>query len=150
MCIFTAKYVYMNPADIEIINLIPQRPPMVMIDRLIYFDEKTGRATLQVNDSNILCKNGFLQEAGLIECIAQTAAAYKGFAHFSAGKKIPDGFIGSVKSLVIYFLPEVESEIQSEIITDSEIMGYTIILGKILQEGKILAECEMRILSGAD
>ena len=43
----------MKPEEYEILDLIPQRPPMVMIDKLTHSDEKIGqRATF---DKGIKC-----------------------------------------------------------------------------------------------
>ncbi|NJK84829.1 MAG: hydroxymyristoyl-ACP dehydratase [Bacteroidales bacterium] len=136
----------MNPAQLEIIKLIPQRHPVIMIDRLEYWDEKCGKGILKIKEENVFCSEGVLQESGLIECIAQTAAAHTGFSQLITKNSVAKGFIGSIKNLFIHSLPPVGSEIHSEIIIDNEIMGFTIILGKIYLNNTILAECEMRII----
>jgi len=118
---------------------------MVMIDTLLNADEKSAGGRLIIKESNLFCHNGFLQEAGMVEFIAQTAAAQSGYLQLKAGKTISLGFIGSVKNLIVNSLPAVNSEIESEIIIDNELLGYTIITGKVRQDGKVLAECEMRI-----
>jgi len=118
---------------------------MVMIDRLVYAGEKTAGGRLFIEETNMFCHNGFLQEAGMVEFIAQTAAAFTGYMQLEAGKPVKLGFIGSVKNLVINSLPTLNTEIESEIIIDSELLGFTIITGRVKQEGKVLAECEMRI-----
>lgn len=139
----------MNLQDIDIIKIIPQRPPFVMIDKLIYSDAKCGRGKLFIQETNLLCKNGFFREAGIIEFIAQTAAAHMGYFQISEKQKVREGYIGAVKNLIINYLPLVNTEIQSEIVVDTEIMGYTIVIGKVIQENNLLAECEMRIILDA-
>jgi predicted hotdog family 3-hydroxylacyl-ACP dehydratase len=138
----------MEPSEYQITDLIPQRPPMVMIDLLEHAGEKSAGGKLFIKESNLFCRNGLFQEAGIIEFIAQTAAAYTGYLHLKAGKEINLGFIGSVKNLVINLLPAVNTAIESEIIVESELLGYSIITGRILQDSRILAECEMRIKLG--
>jgi predicted hotdog family 3-hydroxylacyl-ACP dehydratase len=139
----------MKPEDYNITDLIPQRPPMVLIDRLTYSDETSASGCLFIEKSNVFSGNGFLQEGGLIEFIAQTAAAFDGYRRLSQQKEVKPGFIGSVKNLTVHILPEINTEIQSEIIVDSELLGYTLITGKIYQNNLVIAECEMRILAGA-
>jgi len=136
----------MKPSDYEIPDLIPQRPPMVMIDRLIFAGDNRGVGTFFINESNPLCFEGHLTEAGLIECIAQTAAAYTGYSKLSQHKEVKRGYIGSVKNLAIYSLPGANTEITTEITVENELLGFIIITGKILRDKKLLAECEMRIL----
>lgn len=136
----------MEPGDFNILDLIPQRPPMQMIDRLEYADERSAMGRLFVRESNIFCDNGLLRESGLIEFIAQTAAAYTGYRNKINNSVVGEGYIGAVKNLTIANLPPVNTEIRCEIILENEIMGFTIITGKVSLEGNVIATCEMRIL----
>ncbi len=136
----------MIPSGFDILDLIPQRPPMKMIDALIAADEKSGRGQLYIQKSNLFCENGVLAEPGLVEFIAQTAAAYTGFKNKTINRNISEGYIGAIKNLVIHELPKINSLIESEIVVENEIVGYTIIAGRVYQENRLLAECEMRIL----
>jgi predicted hotdog family 3-hydroxylacyl-ACP dehydratase len=136
----------MIPADFDILELIPQRYPMIMIDALITADEKSARGKLHILESNLFIENGVLAEPGLIEFIAQTAAAYTGFKNKTASKEVSEGYIGAIKNLVIYELPRINSNIESEIVVENEIVGYTIIAGRVFHDDKLMAECEMRIL----
>lgn len=138
----------MKPEEYDILDLIPQRPPMVLIDQLISTSEKSAVGRLFIKESNVFCENGFLQEGGLMEFIAQTAAAYEGYRQLSLQEEVKPGFIGAIKNLSVHFLPEINTEIQSEIIVDNELLGYTLITGKIFQNNNVVAECEMRILVG--
>lgn len=138
----------MRPEDYDILDLIPQRPPMVMIDRLIYADEKSARGILHISGSNLFCIEDHFQEAGLTEFIAQTAAAFEGYRQVSGHLEVKLGYIGSIKNLIINSLPEINSDIQSEITVENELLGFTIVTGKVIQNASVVAECEMRILVG--
>jgi predicted hotdog family 3-hydroxylacyl-ACP dehydratase len=105
----------MKPEDCAISDLIPQRPPMVMIDQLTYSGEKSARGRLIIGESNLFCRDGCLQEAGLIEFITQTAAAHEGYLQLTARNKIRRGFISLIKNLEIHSLPGVNTEIESEL-----------------------------------
>jgi predicted hotdog family 3-hydroxylacyl-ACP dehydratase len=144
------KLTDMKPTDFKVIELIPQRPPMTMIDSLIFADERSAKGLLNIRETNLFCNEGFLCESGLIEFIAQTAAAYTGFKSKTSNRKIAEGYIGAIKNLVIHELPLVNSVIQSEIVIENEIIGYTIISGRVYKGEKLLAECEMRILEKKD
>jgi len=139
----------MKPSDYKIIDLIPQRPPMIMIDRLVNAAGRSAEGSLLITESNIFCRDGAFQEAGIVEFIAQTAAAHTGYLMLEAGREISLGFIGSVKNLNISSLPPAGKEIRSEIVIDSELLGYTIITGKVFLNGIMLADCEIRIKLGS-
>jgi predicted hotdog family 3-hydroxylacyl-ACP dehydratase len=137
----------MDPSGYNILDLIPQRPPMQMIDKLVYADEKSAKGSLFIQESNLFIRNGRMSESALIEFIAQTAAAFTGFKSKMNNGKVEEGYIGAVKNLTIRALPPVNREIFSEIEVVNEIVGFTIIMGRIILNDAIIAECEMRILT---
>jgi predicted hotdog family 3-hydroxylacyl-ACP dehydratase len=130
----------------DILDLIPQRPPMKMIDALVSAGEKSARGQLFILESNLFSEKGVLAEPGMVEFIAQTAAAYTGYKNKTTDREVREGYIGAIKNLVIYELPKINSRIESEIVVENEIVGYTIITGRVYQDNRLLAECEMRIL----
>ncbi len=139
----------MKPEEYEILDLIPHRPPMVMIDRLTHSGKKSARGSLFIRESNVFCNEGHLQEAGLIEFITQTAAANYGYFQLSSREEVRRGFISVIKNLEIHSLPAINTEIQSEIIVENEVLGHTIITGRVLQNNSVIAEGEMRFLIDA-
>lgn len=126
-------------------KLIPQRPPIVMIDSLVANDDFRTVTCFHVEADNIFCENGFLNESGLIENIAQTAAVRSGYLADKMNVPVPLGFIAGIKNLVISKLPPVNSDIMTEIEIVDNVMGITIIKGRSSSNGYVLAECEMKI-----
>jgi predicted hotdog family 3-hydroxylacyl-ACP dehydratase len=135
----------MIPAEIDILSIIPQKPPFVMIDRLIYCDKNTAKTSFIVRKENILVENGTLCEAGLVENIAQTAAARSGYLAKIEKKILHIGYIGDVKNLEIASLPKINSLLETEIRIKNQIFDITVISGTVWSEKKVLAECEMKI-----
>lgn len=124
---------------------IPQSEPIVMIDTLEYCEGDTTRTTFKIVEDNIFVKNGVLHEPGLIENIAQTAAAKAGYEVKKLGAEPLLGFIGAVKDLKIYMLPKVGEILETTVVIKTEIMGVTLIEGKSSCNGQQIAECEMKI-----
>jgi predicted hotdog family 3-hydroxylacyl-ACP dehydratase len=136
----------MELSGIKITDLIPQRPPVVMIDRLEEVMDTSARGSLLVEASNIFAEKGFFTEAGITEFIAQTAAAFKGFQKVSSREEVKNGYIAAVRNLKIFSLPPVGSTIRCTINIDNELIGYTIISGKVHLGSQLIAEAEMRII----
>lgn len=128
-----------------ILGLIPQRPPIVMVDRFFGIEEDRSHSGLTVTADNIFCEAGKLQEAGLIEHIAQSAAARIGFLYTQQGKDAPLGFIGSVDKLKIYSLPDVGKELLTEITVVQEVFDITLIAAQVKANEELIAECQMKI-----
>jgi len=129
----------------EILDFIPQRPPVVMIDKLLYAGSDKTISGLLIKPDNIFFNNGFFTESGLVENIAQTAAVGMGFLSKQENKSVPVGFIASIKDLKIHHLPEAGDEITTEVVVTNQIMEVSIVKGVVYKNGVVLAECEMRI-----
>lgn len=135
----------MNISVENIVSLLPQRAPFVMIDKLLYSGEKTTRTGLLVKESNIFVENGEFKEPGLIENIAQTVAARAGHIAQSENADVMVGYIGSVNDLQINALPKTGDELITEITIENQIFDVTIISGKICCNENIIAQCQMKI-----
>jgi len=135
----------MKNTEYRITDLIPQRPPIIMVDKIVFCDDKTTITKFFIKSDNIFCYNNKFREPGLIENIAQSAAARAGFLNKQKNGRPEIGFIGSIKDLTIYFLPDANSEITTEITFVGEVLDFTIIAGKTICNDKTVAECEMRI-----
>ena len=97
----------------NILSLIPQKPPFVMIGQLLHSDEMITRSRFRVTAENIFTINGRFTEAGLLENIAQTAAARAGYIAQLEHKPVEIGYIGAVKNLEIFELPKTNDESSS-------------------------------------
>jgi len=120
---------------------------MVMVDTLETHEDDFSVSSLRVNADNIFCSNGLLCEPGLIENIAQTTALRAGYTASLVNEKVKKGYIGAVKRLKIYDLPKVDSHIKTTVIELNRLMNAAIVKGKIHENDKLLAECEMTIFT---
>jgi 3-hydroxymyristoyl/3-hydroxydecanoyl-(acyl carrier protein) dehydratase len=134
----------------EVYNLIPQRPPMVMVDTLFDCSEEKAVTGLKILPENIFVKNERFTESGLIENIAQSAALMTGWqakTNTEGEQKISLGVIGAVKDFQLHFLPELNSQITTEIEVLYKIANATIVNGKVKVGDALAAECELKIFT---
>ena len=110
----------------DILTLLPQRPPMVMVDRLVHCDLVVTETELTVREDNIMVDNGRLSACGLIENIAQTCAARMGYINLSSGKEVRVGVIGALRDMEIHSLPKVGDKIETRIEVSDEVFGMTL------------------------
>ena len=134
----------------RILTIIPQRPPIVMVDALVSAEGNASVAALEVRNDNIFCENGRLSEAGIIEHIAQSAAARAGYAALVEKKDVRVGFIAAIKDLVLSELPPVGAVLLTTITVENEVMGVIIVKGVVkcdacAASGGEIARCEMKI-----
>lgn len=129
----------------QILGLIPQRAPIVMVDAFYGIEGEKSMSGLTVANDNIFVEEGVLQESGIIEHIAQSAAARIGYIFTQRGEEVPLGFIGSVDKFKLYMLPDAGSTLHTTITVIQEVMGITLIHAEVVCGEKPVAECNMKI-----
>lgn len=117
-------------------EFLPHREPMLMVDDIIKLGDNYIETTFNINCDNIFLENNFLCETGIIENAAQTSSGIVGGPHFEANKDNSDykvsGFISKIKSVKIFQLPPVDSQLNTK--------------GELLSMHKIgdIYSCEMK------
>ena len=135
--------------DIPILELLPQRPPFVMVDHLVDYSETQTTCDLSVRPDNVFCENGELAAAGLIEHIAQTCAARLGYYNkyiLKVGVRL--GFIGEVKDLEIIRLPREGELIETTIKVEQEIFDVTLVTAEVRVGEETIATTRLKIAQG--
>ncbi len=108
-------------------NLIPQKFPFVMVDKVLAFEENFITSGFTIEETNIFTKNGIFQESGLIEHMAQSVALYTGYQFYLKNEPAPTGYIGAIKSIDILELPKVNDNIITKVKVLHEFSGVTLV-----------------------
>jgi len=125
-------------------NLIPQKAPFVMVDKLFYFSETKVVSGLTISEENIFTFQSLFTASGLIENMAQTVALHTGYHYFLKNKPAPTGYIGAIKKVEIEEFPKVGGELITTVNILHEIMGVTLVNSQVECNGKIIATSEMK------
>lgn len=131
----------------NITQYIPQRFPIVMIHSLLEASDTHAVTQLEVDQDNVFVADGHLQEPGMVENIAQTAAVHIGYQCAQKNLPIPIGYIAAIKDLEIHSLPEVNKTVTTSVKIINKVLELTVAEGKIELDGKVLCTCEMRIFA---
>lgn len=132
--------------NIDVRELLPQQEPFIMIDSLVFIDERSTITTTKITNDNIFVDDDIFSASGLIENIAQTCAARIGYLNKSINKeKVQIGFIGAIKNFEIFSLPHVNDIITTKIEIKEEVFGLILISANIICNEKIIAQTEMKI-----
>jgi predicted hotdog family 3-hydroxylacyl-ACP dehydratase len=126
-------------------DFIPQKPPFVLVDKLLYVDATTSRCSFAIPEGNIFVKDGYYSTPGLVESMAQTAAAGTGYLNKQANKEVPIGYIGAVQKLEVADWPLSRTEITMEIKLITNILQVSLVSAVVKYQEKIMASCEMKI-----
>lgn len=131
--------------DAMVINaLIPQRPPMVMVDAFHHFSEGKVIAGITPSSSNIFAEDQRINASGIIEHMAQTVALYTGYQYFIKQQPAPTGYIGAIKKVFIHELPALDQELRTTAEVLHEIMGVTLVKAETYCGETLIASSEMK------
>lgn len=133
----------------DIIKYIPQRHPFVMVDTVLQADAKVSKTSFEIREDNLFVVNGFFTEPGLVENMAQTAAAGTGYRYQQKGEVVPVGFIGAIKNLRIYSLPKTGDVLYTEIVITHTVLSVHVVEANVYVDDIKVASCEMKIFEQA-
>ncbi|HPY58538.1 MAG TPA: hydroxymyristoyl-ACP dehydratase [Bacteroidales bacterium] len=129
----------------NILELIPQREPIVMVDEFLGMGEAVSKTRFTVREDNLFVDNGQLSECGLIEHIAQSAAARIGYIFKSKNEPVPIGYIGSVNDFIISRAVKPGETIETTVKVLQEVLNITLIEARCYINDKEVASSKMKI-----
>ncbi len=138
-------------SEIDIQELLPQRPPILMVDRLMSADDKRAETELLVRSDNIFVENGKLKAYAIIENMAQTCAAQLGYAdiYVNGKKDVRIGYIGAVKRMQIENSPRVGETLRTRMEVTEDFGDMKLVAAESFVNNRRIAVAELTIaLSG--
>ena len=128
----------------EVLDLIPQKAPFVMVDSMSYYSEDKVVSGFSISEENIFVSNSFFTASGLIENMAQTVALHTGYQYFLKNEPAPTGYIGAIKKVEIIEFPKVKDSLKTTVFILHEIMGFTMVKSQVECNGRVIATSEMK------
>lgn len=139
----------MDFTKVEIDGILPQRPPFVMLSRLVSFDfQKTVTEFDIPGDCLFLDDDGrSLLPEGIIENIAQTCAARIGFMNkYIYHRPINIGYIAVVNDFTLSSKPQAGQRIRTVIEVTDSIMNMTVVNATVSAGDESLAQGRMNVI----
>lgn len=129
----------------HITSVIPQRAPFIMVDALLQCSDRSSLTSFYIAPKNLFVEQGCFHAPGLLENIAQTAAAGAGYRALLEAKPVSIGFIGAIKNFEIFKLPKIGETLITQVDVTHEIEMATVAKGNIQVGDAVIANCELKI-----
>lgn len=129
----------------DIFPFIPQKPPMVMVDSYFGKKDDTSFTGFTPSADSIFCKNGYFQEIGIIEHIAQSAAVSVGVEFVEKGEDVPVGFIGAVSKFRAVRLPVTGETLHTTTRVVQNFLDVSLIYSEVKVKEETIASGELKI-----
>lgn len=135
----------MDWQTIPITSLIPQRPPFVMVDKVVSCDNTKAVTEFVVREDNIFLDDMKLSAAGIIENMAQSCAARMGCISRLGSEPVKIGFIGDIRDCEILRQPDCHETLTTHIEVIEEVFNLTLasVVTKVADE--TIASARMKI-----
>ena len=127
-------------------NLVPQKHPFVMVDKMYSFAENSMVSGLKISDENIFFDGENFVESGIIEHMAQSIALHKGYDCFLKNEKVPVGFIASLNNIEFFVLPKINDEIKTTVTILFDAGGMTSVEVITTLNENIIAKGELKTI----
>jgi len=131
----------------EMTSLIPQRPPFMMVDKILSCDDTDAVTEFFVRQDNILLDDNKLSSAGIVENMAQSCAARMGCVNLLHNRPIKLGFIGEIKNLKINRQPMLNDHLITEVHILMDVFDMTLASVCTKVNGEVIAEARMKLAS---
>lgn len=126
--------------------LVPHRRPFLLVDRLIEFSGVSGVVESYISMDNLfVTEDGHLKEIAMVEILAQSAAAVKGYSDLQQGKEISMGFLVDIRGFNFMKRCNKGDTIQTRIEIAKSFSGFSLINGSLVCSGNEIASGSIKL-----
>ncbi|MHB8835513.1 MAG: hypothetical protein ACYC9Y_07380 [Candidatus Methylomirabilia bacterium] len=132
------------PLPIE--RLLPQRPPMLLLDRLLSCTPTEGTADTLISPGNLFrLPDDTIHAAALFELMAQAYAAVHGYQNTLAGKPVSIGYLAGITRAVVHGAARVGDRLVVSVRQTALVQPFIRAEARVVREGETLAEGELTL-----
>lgn len=130
-------------------RLVPHKPPMLLLDRLLEMKERSSLSEMTVKaDMIFVGDDGTLDHASYPEIIGQAIAAQEGFRKLGCREAQPEGFLLGVKNLEITGSARVGDTLRIFVRKVAKYGDFGIVRGEIRKGDVVIASGEIKVWQG--
>lgn len=131
---------------VDAAQLVPHRPPMLMIDRLLEVRERASVSEMTVlADMLFVGKDGKLDDASYPEIMSQAIAAQEGFRKLGSRNPQQEGFLLGIKNLEIPGSARVGDVLRISMFKVAKYGDFGIVQGEVKKGDTVIARGELKV-----
>lgn len=126
--------------------LIPQRQPLRLVDRLLEFNGQSGLLESLVLPDNVLVgDDGSLDQLAMVELMAQSYAAVRGYEDLSQGKPVKKGYLVGVRKIQFKGRSFQGDRLHISVTASAAIGEFVVVQGEVFREGELIASGSLKL-----
>ena len=133
------------PLDAEM--FVPHRKPMRLIDRLNAYDGKSGSASANfaADCPFVIDRKGTIERLALLELIAQTYAASKGYEDLANGADVSQGYLVGISNAVYYSDAYAKQDMLIKVESEEAFDKFHLAAGEVWRNDTLLMKAKLKI-----
>ena len=136
----------MSSFPLPIERLLPQRPPMLLLDRILSCTASEGTADTLVSPGNLFrLPDDTIHAAALFELMAQTYAAVHGYQNQLAGKPVSIGYLAGITRAVVHGPARLGDRLLITVRQTALVQPFIRAEARVVRDGQTLAEGELTL-----
>jgi len=136
----------MNSFPLAIERLLPQRPPMLLLDRLLSCTATEGAVDTLVSGGNLFrLPDDTIHAAAFFELMAQAYAAVHGYQNQLAGKPVSIGYLAGITRAVVHGAARVGDRLVVTVRQTALVTPFIRAEARVVRDGETLAEGELTL-----
>ncbi len=133
-------------------RVIPHRPPMRLVDRLIECDPEAGSGTVEAiprGDGFFTVQGGLPDPLALLEMIAQAFAAVKGYENLVNGRPVRGGYLVGIRQGRVEGNASPGERLRISVQTEKVLGDFSVARGVVALSGRPVASATIKVWSPA-
>lgn len=127
-------------------KLMPHRPPMRLVDRLVEYADKAGVVEAEVATDGLLVDTaGRFDAVALAELLAQAYAVVKGYATLRDGLPVRKGFLVGIREMVFERPVRAGDRLRIVVRTVADVEEFTVADGEVWRDAERVAYGSLKL-----
>ena len=127
-------------------EFMPHRPPMQLVERLLVAENGNGEVeTVLAADSPLTGADGRIEEAALVELIAQAYAAVQGYCDLRAGRQPGRGFLVGIRQAQMTAPARCGERLRIAVRTQARVESFAMVEGEVHCGERLLASAVIKL-----
>ena len=136
----------MTAIPVSIEHLLPQRPPMLLLDQLLSCTATEGTAEALISPANLFrLPDETIHPAALFELMAQAYAAVHGYQSRLAGQPVGIGYLAGITRAAVHGAARVGDRLLVTVRQTALVPPFVRAEARIIRDGETLAEGELTL-----
>lgn len=128
------------------VNFLPHRPPMCLLDTLLVCDDSGCRTEVLVTEQGLLVDaGGKLEPVALVEMIAQSFAAMRGYDDQRSGRPVREGFLVGVRRMELLTAVSVGDRLEIAVQTSALVGAFAVAEGEVRRGAEVVARGSLKL-----